>query len=234
LIASIAAHNRSVLAWILTILNVPLAAIAASQDLEAVFVGQCAGSGALRREIFSCSLEVEKMSRSSFKIVLSACGAGILLLTSGAAFAGHGKAGLWEYTVTLGGQGAMNMPDMSKLPPEAQAAMRAHGINMSGDAISVQHCRTAEEFNLDKPPPVGAHDKSCAMTNVSYTGSHMSADMNCTGKFQAQGHAQFDWDSDEHFTGSWSVTGMANGTPITQSAKFEGRYLSASCGSVKN
>src|ERR1700733_7992514 len=168
------------------------------------------------------------MHRMSYRIALAVC-AGGALLASGAALAMHTKAGLWQMTITVGGDDAARMPNMSNLPPDAIAAMKAHGVTMGGDSISVQKCMTGEEFAAGKPPPAGTHDKNCTMTNVSYTGSHMVADMSCTGTYIATGHVQFDWDSDEHFKGEVMTTGTQGGHTVTHDAKIEGRYLSASC-----
>ena len=168
------------------------------------------------------------MRKTFPKMAIAACGAG-LLLVSGAALAGQMKAGLWQMTVTMGGTDAARMPNMSNLPPEAIAAMKAHGVSMSGNTVSVQQCMKGTEFAAGKPPPVGTHDKNCTMTNVSYTGSHMVADMTCTGTFIAKGHVQFDWDTDEHFTGEVNIVGTQNGQPVTHDEKIEARYLSATC-----
>jgi hypothetical protein len=169
------------------------------------------------------------MQSVSFRIVLAACGAGLLAIC-GSALANHGKAGLWQVTVTMGGDDAARMPNMSNLPPEALAAMKAHGITMGGNTISTQQCWSAQEFALNKAPPIGSHYKNCAMSNVSDTGAHMTADMSCTGSAITTGHVQFDWDSDDHFRGEVVVTGSQNGQPVTHDEKIEGRYLSADCG----
>lgn len=48
-----------------------------------------------------------------------------------AALANHGKVGLWSVTIKVGGN-APAMPDMSKLPAEAVARMKAMGMSMNG------------------------------------------------------------------------------------------------------
>ena len=148
-----------------------------------------------------------------------------------AALAAHGKAGLWSITVSMSGMS--NMPDMSKLPPEAQAQMKRMGMSMngSGGSITTQHCMTQQEVTMDTPPPT-THDKNCTISNLKVAGHAMSGDMTCHGEFNGTGHMQFTYDSDTHYTGDVSITGMANGRSVTRDTKFEGNWVSADCGGV--
>jgi hypothetical protein len=167
----------------------------------------------------------------SKKIALGVTGAAFLLAPA-VALAAHAKAGLWQITVTVGGNNA-HMPDMSSLPPEAQARMRAMGTGMSGNTITMQHCMSATDFTTGKlPMSGGARNKSCETSNVSYTGNHMSADMTCTGDTARTGHIEADWDSDEHYTEQASVTETHDGHTVTNTEKMEGRFLSAQCGAA--
>jgi hypothetical protein len=146
-------------------------------------------------------------------------------LTVGPAIASHGKAGLWDVTVTMNMPG---MPDMSKLPPEAQAAMRAHGVTMGGRAITVQHCMTQAEVDANKPPPM-RNEKDCKMTNMKMGDQSFSADMVCTGEMNATGHFDVAFDSPEHYRGKVSFTGTENGHPMSNTTTMEGRWVSADC-----
>jgi hypothetical protein len=167
-----------------------------------------------------------RMQKTSVKIMLA--GAGLaLVLAPLAALAAHGKAGLWQITITTEGQNPQ-MPNMASLPPEVQARMKAMGVQMGGNAITVQHCQTAEEVARDVPP-AGTHNKECTMSNVSYTGGSMTADMVCSGNFSGTGHVHFVWDSDEHYAGEVSMTGKMNDEQVTHTQKIEGRWLSAQC-----
>jgi hypothetical protein len=166
----------------------------------------------------------------SKKFVVIAAGL-VLLAAPIAALAAHGKAGLWQITVTIGGTN-MHMPDMSKLPPDVQARMRAAGVGMGGNTITAQHCMSAQDFAMGKLPTSGQHSKSCVTSNVSYAGNHMSADMTCSGNFTGTGHIQSDWDSDEHFAAVVNMTGTHDGRTITSEEKIEGRFVSAQCGAA--
>ena len=153
------------------------------------------------------------------------------LALAGTALASHGKIGLWSVSMTMNGMGA-NLPDMSKLPPEAAARMKVMGMSMSGNTMTTQHCMTAEEVANDAPRFRG--DQSCKMSNIAHHGDAMSADVTCSGEFKGSGHVQFNYDSDTHYTGQTQMRGTMNGQPFSQDQNFEGHWLSASCGAVKN
>jgi hypothetical protein len=144
------------------------------------------------------------------------------------AIASHGKVGLWSITVTMNMAG---MPDMSKLPPEAQAAMRAHGVSANGHTMTVQHCMTQEEVDAIKPPPM-RNGQDCKMSNLRAVGQSFSADLVCTGELSATGHFDISYDSAEHYTGKVSFTGTEQGHPISNTTTMEGRWVSADCKGV--
>src|ERR1700744_690509 len=97
-------------------------------------------------------------------LYIGAIAAGVLALPI-AAFASHGKVGLWEVTTTMNMGGAgMQMPDLSKLPPDQRAMVEAQlkksGVSMNGNTVTAQHCMTASEVATDKPMAMG-HMKDC-------------------------------------------------------------------------
>ena len=170
----------------------------------------------------------------SYRVMCAGAGVAILALAAvpAIAIAGHGKAGLWSITVTMNMAG---MPDMSKLPPEAQAAMRAHGVTMSGGGhtMTVQHCMTQAEVDAIKPPPM-RNGQNCKMSNLKTEGQSFSADLACTGTMNATGHFEISYDSPEHYTGKTSFTGSDNGHPISNTTTMEGHWVSADCKGVTN
>ncbi|HKD47359.1 MAG TPA: DUF3617 domain-containing protein [Rhizomicrobium sp.] len=150
------------------------------------------------------------------------------LTISGAAFASHGRVGLWSVTITMGGT-APAMPDLSKLPPEVAARMRAMGMSTNGNSITTQHCMTAQEVATDTPHIDSNNSDDCTVSNVMHQGNAMSADMSCRGNFKGSGHMQFTYDSDSHYAGQLTMTGTVNGQPISREQKFDGHWLSADC-----
>ncbi|HEX3809943.1 MAG TPA: DUF3617 domain-containing protein [Rhizomicrobium sp.] len=140
--------------------------------------------------------------------------------------AGHGRAGLWTITTRV------NMPDMPKMSPEQMAQMKAAGVNMSGSNTFVaQHCVSAQEAAMDRPP-VGQSQHGCSMNNYKFVHGKMSADMTCTGDNQATGHLDVTYDSDKHYSGAVRMTAMQDGKPLSMTNTFEGKWVSADCGSV--
>lgn len=160
-------------------------------------------------------------------VVRAVLGLSILALPV-AAFAGHGKVGLWQITTR------MNMPNMmASIPPEQLARMEAAGVHMpNNQSFSSQHCMTAEEVNADKPPPMRG-TKDCTMANVTHDAHSLSMDVVCKGEMDGKGHLTVTYDSDEHYSGSYAFTGMAHDHPASMTNSFEGKWISADCGSVK-
>ena len=143
-----------------------------------------------------------------------------------AAFAGHGKAGLWNVSTT------MNMGNM-QLPPEAAAKMKEMGMKMpSAQTFNAQICMTQAEVDADKPPPMG-RSSGCTAHVTSQTGTSMTADMVCDGEMKGNGHMQVSYTSPEHYAGSYSFKGVAGGRPMETSSSFAGDWVKADCGSVK-
>ena len=145
------------------------------------------------------------------------------------ALASHGKVGLWEITTR------MNMANMmANIPPEALARMKEHGVTMPNmQTFTSQHCMTAAEVASDKPP-TPRKNSECTMTNMSHTATSFTADTTCsTAAVQGRGHVAVTFDSDEHYSGTYTFTGTTEGHPQNMSYNFEGRWISADCGSVK-
>lgn len=156
-------------------------------------------------------------------LVFVAAGA---LLAPVLAFASHGKAGLWEITTTI------SMPNMPQTSPAQMAQMQAMGVHMpTQNTMSFQHCMSAADVAQDKPPPM--RNKDCALSNIKLDGRTFSGDMVCSGRFQGQGHYSVTYDSDEHYSGSTSMTGTADGHPVNSSTSFEGKWVAADCGAAK-
>lgn len=154
------------------------------------------------------------------------------VIVAGRALADHGKVGLWSITVIMNGD-LMKIPDLSKLPPDALARMKAMGMSASGNTVTVQHCMSAADVAADFPDIRNGAGAGCAATNVRHDGHSMSADLMCnTDMLKGSGHAQFVFDSDTHYAGEIAVAGVADGHPVKQDEKIEGRYLTADCGKM--
>lgn len=169
-------------------------------------------------------------------LYFGAIAAGVLALPI-AAFASHGKVGLWEITTTMNMGGAgMQMPDLSKLPPDQRAMVEAQlkksGVSMNGNSMTTQHCMTASEVAQDKPPAMGRM-KDCTVQNMQFTGGSMTADTVCSSAdMSGKGHIAVSYSGDSNYSGSMTFNGTAQGHPINMNNTFSGRWISADCGSV--
>jgi hypothetical protein len=162
------------------------------------------------------------------------CAAGIAaagIFVSGA-LAAHGKAGLWSITTKMNMPG-MQMPDLSQLPPEARARIQAMHMNMTDHGMTTQHCMTQAEVDQDKPPPMAR--KECKLVKSSVVGHTYTGDVACSNAdFSGTGHFQVTYDSNTHYTGSMDMKGSHEGHPMNMHTTFEGKWVSASCGTVNH
>lgn len=144
------------------------------------------------------------------------------------ALAGHGKAGLWNITTSIGG-----MPNV-QLPPEAMARMKEMGMKMpSGQSFSSQICMTQAEVDSDKLPPVGKNDMGCTSHLTSQTANSMSAETVCNGEMKGTGRMQISYTGAEHYSGSYNFKGVIHDHPMETNSTFKGDWVKADCGAVK-
>ena len=165
-------------------------------------------------------------SRAMFVVT----GAAALALST-AAWAGHGKVGLWDVSVTV----KMSGMDTSKLNPKAIAQLKAMGmLGDKGMTVNDQHCMTAAEVasNLFNPKTGQEHD--CKAVNQKMNGRSVSSDLVCSGQTNATGHMDFIFDSDTHYSGHMTMKGTRNGRPTNEDLTFEGHWVKADCGGVKS
>jgi len=163
------------------------------------------------------------MNRKEFLIAAAA-----LMLTPGAAMAGHGKAGLWNVATSIDG-----MPNV-QLPPEAMARMKEMGMKMpSMQSIASQICMTQADVDSDALPPVGKNDMGCTSRVTSQTANSMAAETVCNGDMKGTGRMQISYSGVEHYAGSYSFKGTIHDRPMETSSTFKGDWVKADCGAVK-
>lgn len=149
----------------------------------------------------------------------------LAMLAAGAAWAGHGKIGLWKITTKI------DMGGMPQLSPEQMAKMRSMGIKVPmNNTFITEHCMTAQEVAMSRPPEMGRHGKQeCKMQNMKVVGQSVSADMVCSGEAHGSGHFALSYDTPEHYSGRMSMNISVHGHAMASSTSFEGRWISASC-----
>jgi len=152
--------------------------------------------------------------------------AALLLLSSGAALAGHGRAGLWN-TSTV-----MNMAAL--MPPDMLAKMKKMGRSPpTAQTIAAPLCITQAEADADRPPQMGKNDIGCDSHVTRQTAFSTASDMVCTGRLKGTGHIEVTYTGAEHYAGSYAFHGSVEGRPFNLATKFTGDWVKANCGSVK-
>jgi Protein of unknown function (DUF3617) len=168
---------------------------------------------------------------SSVKHVLAAGLAAAVVLGSVGAALAHGKVGLWSITVTMKSSA---MPDIAKMSPQAQAQLRQMGLfNGKGTQVTGQHCMTAAEVAVNDFSAAQRKDKTCKIVSQKISGGAMEADMVCSGDLKGKGHMKFVFDSDTHYFGQMTMTGMHGSQPVNNNETFEGHWVKADCAGVK-
>jgi hypothetical protein len=172
------------------------------------------------------------MKRELLRAMAVAAGmAGVGAMLAGPAAAGQGKPGLWDVTATMKMGGAAAMPDLSQMPPEVLARMKAMNIHPAdGNAVRTQQCVTPAQAAESRPNMPANQD--CKMVRSKTTGNTFTGDMACSGQFQGTGHVTVTYLSDTHYTGKMTIKGAGEGQPMEMNQTFEGKWVSPDCGAV--
>jgi hypothetical protein len=155
--------------------------------------------------------------------------AALLLFVPGMAWAGHGKAGLWNVTTTV------KMADMPQMSPQVMAMLKQRGMKVpgSGGPIGTQVCMTQADVDSDAPPDLSNHEMQCKTHIIKKTATSIVADMTCYGRMKGTGHLQVSYSGAEHYTGSYRFKGTMEGHPQDMASSFRGDWVKADCGAVK-
>jgi hypothetical protein len=151
---------------------------------------------------------------------------GLLLLASGPAFAGHGKAGLWRVSSTT---------DLKiTLPPAVESRMKTMGHSPNVQSHTTQMCMSQAEVDSDRPPHIDPSGTGCDTHIISQTAWSMKAKMVCDGRMKGTGELQITYARDNaHYSGRYSFQGSVEGNPARMATSFRGDWVKADCGAVK-
>src|SRR3982750_3893179 len=153
-----------------------------------------------------------------------------VVLLPAAAWAAHGKPGLWTISST------MQMANMPQMPPEAMAMMKARGMQipgMGGSPIVSQICMTPEQVSGDIPPAMHRDGENCTGKLLSQTATSMKSEVTCHGRMEGVGHSEMTWRGNEHYEGTYRFKGSMEGRPQEMTSHYTGDFVKADCGSVK-
>ena len=146
------------------------------------------------------------------------------------------RPGLWQITTSS---------DLLRLAPHIPADQmqnikdlaKDYGIEMpqieNGAAIS-QACITQEMANQKTLPNVYNAELGCTSKNTNRSGNNYKVDFVCASPdLKGNGTAAATITSPEAFTGQTHFTGEAQGNPVNEKADINGKWINASCGTVK-
>jgi hypothetical protein len=165
------------------------------------------------------------MNRNFFSGLIAAA----VLLTPAAAWAGHGRAGLWNISTT------MEMANMPQMPPEALAMMKSRGMQIPGmgKPFISQICMTPEQVTTDRMPAMNHQEINCTPKILSQTASSVTTEITCHGTMEGVGRSQMNWRGNEHYEGTYSFKGNMHGHVQDMSTRYTGDFVKADCGAVK-
>jgi hypothetical protein len=161
--------------------------------------------------------------------VLSGLIAGAVLLVPVAAWAAHGRAGLWTISTT------MEMANMPQMPPEAMAMMKSRGMQMPGmgKPFVSQICMTQDQVKADRMPAMNRQEINCTPKILNQTSSSVTTEVTCHGTMEGVGRSQMNWRGNEHYEGTYSFKGSMHGHAQDMSTHYTGDFVKADCGAVK-
>jgi len=147
------------------------------------------------------------------------------------------KPGLWEVSVTPRMSGEMPIPEeqLAKMTPEQRAKIEA-AIKGAGSKPHVyKECMTPEKiakgFEMDR----GADEASCKRTIISSTASELTLHDECNDpKRKSLSDVHFEVKGGTQMTGKIHIVVTSSGKSMTVDSSLQGKYLSASCGAVKD
>ena len=146
------------------------------------------------------------------------------------------RPGLWEMSTTSGLLALVPM-----IPPDQMQNLtnlaKQHGFDMpkiNNGAATSQVCITQEMVNQKIPTFLNQNQYGCDIKNVTQTGSGYKINLVCESSvLKGNGISEGVFTSPESFAGRTEFNGVVQGNPVNELAYTDGRWISASCGTVK-
>lgn len=156
--------------------------------------------------------------------------------TAGAVEQINMRPGLWE--VTTSSDLLWLVP---QIPPDQMQNIKDlakdYGFDMpqiqNGAAVS-NVCITQEMANQKNPPVFYQNQLGCTTKNSTRIGNNYKMDFVCTSpELNGNGIAEGAINNTENFSGKTKFNGTAQGNPVNEQADVNGKWVNASCGTVK-
>jgi hypothetical protein len=147
------------------------------------------------------------------------------------------KPGLWEVTSNPQISGQMPIPDedLAKMTPEQRARMEAAMKSAGGQPHVYKDCMTPEKiahgFDIDRH-----EDSSCTRKIVSSSANEVTLHDECNKpKRKTVSDVHFEVKGTTAMTGKITVVMTSDsGKSMTVNTTLQGKWLSASCGAIKD
>jgi hypothetical protein len=149
------------------------------------------------------------------------------------------RPGLWQYTSHREGAGVVLPPELSRLPPEQQARIKAAmtRIETGQHDMTVHSCLTADEIRHMSPATMGGKDdRECHSTTKSLSSDRWSITTQCSRHDGSQQNVQGTLHLiDSGHVESDMTMSMGEGGQLThQKMHMDGKWVSADCGKEKD
>ena len=147
------------------------------------------------------------------------------------------KPGLWEVTVTPKMSGEMPIPDdqLAKMTPEQRAKVEAMVKGQGSKPHVYKDCMTPEKIAKGFEMERGADEASCKRNVISSTANELTVHDECNHtNRKTVSDVHFEFKGGTQINGKLHIVTTASGKSMTVDSTVEGKYVTASCGSVKD
>ena len=147
------------------------------------------------------------------------------------------KPGLWEVTVTPKVSGEMPIPEdqLAKMTPEQRAKVEAMVKGAGSKPHVYKDCMTPEKIAKGFEMERGADEASCKRNVISSTASELTLHDECNHTNRTTvSDVHFEFKGGTQINGKLHIVTTASGKSMTVDSTVAGKYVTASCGSVKD
>jgi hypothetical protein len=147
------------------------------------------------------------------------------------------KPGLWQVTVTPKMSGEMPIPEdqLAKLAPEQRAKIEAAMKGAGSKPHVYKDCMTPEKIAKGFEMERGADEASCKRNIITSTASELTLHDECNHtNRKTVSDVHFEFKGGTQINGKMHIVTTSSGKSMTVDSSVEGKYVAASCGSVKD
>jgi len=147
------------------------------------------------------------------------------------------KPGLWQVTVTPKMSGEMPIPEdqLAKMTPEQRAKIDAAMKGAGSKPHVYKDCMTPEKIAKGFQMERGADEASCKRNIITSTASELTLHDECNHtNRKTVSDVHFEFKGGTQINGKMHIVTTSSGKSMTVDSSVAGKYVTASCGSVKD